>query len=125
MEFRVIQGIREGSKLLHVLPEDMLYVLKYTRNGIKEWVCYQTILSSPKKKTMNDEIKCTARVKEFQDGTFQMGKPHTCHQNHRQIRSDMEKRNNMKANCSTVRLQYPEDAHRIPQRHIFQREIAK
>lgn len=73
----------------------------------------------------NNEIKCTARVKEFQDGTFQMGKPHTCHQNHRQIRSDMEKRNNMKANCSTVRLQYPEDAHRIPQRHIFQREIAK
>lgn len=125
MEFRVIQGVREGSKLLHVLPEDMLYVLKCTRNGVKEWICYQTILSSPKKKTNNIEIKCSARIKEFPDGTFQMGKRHECHQNHRQLRSDMEKRNNMKSSCSTAQSLYTEDAHKLPQRHIFQREISK
>lgn len=114
MECRIIQGIREGSQLLHVLPEDMLYVLKCARNGDKEWICYQTILSAPKKNKNCDEMTCTARIKQFQDGTFErMGKSHTDHDHHERIRRDMEKRNNMKTACKTIKHQHPEEAHRI------------
>lgn len=125
MEFRIVQGIRERSKLLHVLPEDMLYVQKSNRNGVKEWYCYQTILSAPKKNSENNEMKCNARINELPDGKFEIVKPHTGHNYHNQIRRDMEKRNNMKAACKTVQTQYTEDAHKIRVRHIFQREISK
>lgn len=53
MDYRFISGYRAGSTLLHVISENRVYVQKVERNGIKEYICYQTILASPKKKEMS------------------------------------------------------------------------
>lgn len=127
MDYRFVQGIREGSKLLHVLPENLLYVLKYERGDAKEYICYQSILAAPKKKDENNtHIKCNARVKLFRDGTCEKTKvQHTNHDSHELIVRDMMKRNNMKSVCRTLKHQHPVDSHKISTRHIFQNEIAK
>lgn len=126
MECHIIQGIREGSQLLHVLPEDMLYVKKCVRNGETEWICYQTRLSAPKKNKDRHEKNCTARIKQCLDGTFKrMNVSHTKHNDHGYIRNDMRKRNNMKAACKTLKYQHQEEAHKISVKHIFHREISK
>ena len=72
MDYQLIEGIR-GGQLLHVLSENMLYVPKIERNGMKEYVCYQTILCSPKKKNSHnvDHTQCTARVRIRRDGTLE------------------------------------------------------
>lgn len=127
MDYQIIQGIR-GGKLLHVLSEDMLYVPKVERNGMQEYVCYQTILCTPKKKNLpnEDRTKCTARVRIRRDGTLQrMTVQHTQHHNHDLIARDMNKRKNMKKKARRLRDDYPQDAHKIPIRHIFQNEIDK
>lgn len=128
MEYRIIQGVREGSHLLHIPSEDMLYVLKNKRKGTKEYICYQTILTAPKKKGINanDAQKCTARVRILSNGICErMSTGHTCHENHDRVRRDIEKTTNMKKAGQYLRDNYPEAAHRIPSRHIFQREITK
>lgn len=127
MDYQFIEGIR-GSRLLHVLSENMLYVFKIERNGMREYVCYQTILSTPKKKkTRNvDHSKCSARVRIRRDGTLEkMNVQHTQHQDHSITARDMNKRENMKKQARRLREDHPEDAHKIPVRHIFQRQIAK
>lgn len=127
MDYQFIEGIR-GSQLLHVLSEDMLYVFKMERNGMREYVCYQTILCMPKKKeTPNvDHAKCSARVRIRRDGTLErMNVQHTQHQDHDMLVRDMNKRETMKNQARRLREDHPEDAHKIPLRHIFQRQIAK
>lgn len=127
MEYRFIEGIR-GGQLLHVVSEDMLYVFKMERNGMREYVCYQTILCTPKKKNNSnvDCVKCTARVRIRRDGTLEkMNIQHTQHQNHDLLARDMNKRKNMKDAAKTLRKNHPQDAHKIPNRHIFQNELAK
>lgn len=127
MEYRFIQGIR-GGELLHILSEDMLYVFKTERNGMKEYVCYQTILCRPKKNDTSsiDHTRCTARIRIRQDGTLEkMNVQHTKHHDHDLIARDMKKRNDMKKTAKRLQMDHPEDAHKIPTRHIFQHEIAK
>lgn len=128
MEYRFIEGIR-GGQLLHVLSENMLYVFKIERNGMKEYVCYQTILRTPKKKKKAhnvDHSSCSARVRIRRDGTLErMNVQHTQHQDHDIIARDMNKRENMKKQARRLLEDHPEDAHKIPLRHIFQHQIAK
>lgn len=125
MDYEIIQGVRENSKLLHVISEDKLYVLKVTRNGAKEFICYQNILCGKEKEGIN-ENKCTARVKLFPNGTLRkMGTKHTCNTNHDMIRRDMNKRTNMKKKCQALKKNHPEDSHKISTRFIYQREISE
>lgn len=123
----MIQGHRKDSKLLHIPFEDMLYVLKNRRNGSSEYICYQTILTAPKKNGAGDSSQnCTARVRILPNGICErMGVGHTCHHNHSTIRRNMEKAANMKGACEYLRKFFAVDAHKIPSRHIFQREISK
>lgn len=127
MECQLIDGIRENSKLLHVPSENMLYVYKCVRNERKEYICYQTILSAPKRGSAEGfHPKCNARVRLLANGTCErMNVQHTLHNNHAEIVSDLAKRNEMKRKCKTLRDEFTEDAHRIPTKHIFQREIVK
>lgn len=125
MEYRFIQGVRDGSQLLHVLGENMLYVHKYTRKGGKIYTCYQSILAAQQKEG-NEEVKCSARVKILPNGEcVKMAVSHSDHGDHGLICRDMDKRNNMKTACRTLKYQHPEDSHKISERHIYQREIAK
>lgn len=126
MEYQFIKGIREGSSLLHVMPEDMLYVFKARRKNSKVFICYQSILASEKKNTDIYHVNCTARVKLHRDGRIERMKiAHTNHENHEMIRRDMNKRNNMKTACRNLKQHFPEDTHKIGTRHVFQREISK
>lgn len=126
MEYTFIKGVREGSKLLHVMPEDMLYIFKARRRGAKIYICYQVVLAAEKKSgDHNGQLKCTARVKIHRDGRLERMKvSHTDHENHQFIRRDIEKRNNMKESCQVLKQRFPEDSHKMKLRHIFQREIA-
>lgn len=126
MEYRFIKGYREGSSILHVLSENRLYVQKIERNGIREFICYQTILSSSKKKVEGDQQKCTARVRIHHDGKLEaMHVPHTRHSDHSAIVVKLEQFNDMKEKSATLRNDYPEDAHKVSTRNIYQRAISK
>jgi len=106
MEYRIIPGIREGSSWVHVILENRVYVLKTVRNGIKEYICYQSILSAPKRNKIVTEPNCTARVKLHPDGRLEKGHAlHTRHNNHDAVIRNAEARNQMKEDCKIARVQ--------------------
>lgn len=125
LEYQFIKGIREGSSLLHVMPEDMLYVFIARRKNSKVLICYQSILASEKKNTDIDHVNWSS-VKLHRDGPIERMKiAHTNHENHVVVRRDMNERNNMKTSCRNLKQHFPEDSHKIGTRHVFQREILK
>lgn len=126
MEYRWVKGFRKGSNLVYMTNQKMLYVSKIERNGAREYICHQTVLSAPKKKGgQGNHPSCTARIRILPDGTCEEMSQHECHGNHETILQDMDKFNNMKRKSQTLKEDHEEDAHRIPARHIYQREIAK
>lgn len=130
MEYQLVNGFREGSTLLYVPEEKKLYVLKVQRDpndeNSKEYICYQTILSAPKKNNQNNnELECTTRVKLQSNGLCVRNMPHTCHNNHEDILHDMEKSNDMKTKAKILNRNFPLQAHRISTREIFQSEYVK
>lgn len=127
MEYRLVKGFR-GSDLVYVLSEKCLYVYKRTRNGAKHFICYQTVLSKPTKKPparKEDRCNCKGSIKLDPDGSLKVMSKHVAHNNHESIMKDMKKAERIKERCRTLRDDYAEDAHRIPAKHIFHREIAK
>lgn len=121
-----MRGYRAGSTLLHVLSEDRLYVQKIERNGIREFICYQTILSTSNKNVTGDQQNCTARVRIHPDGRLErMNVPHTRHKPHDAVILQCEQFNDMKDKCEVLKNDFPEDAHNISNRNIYQRTIAK
>lgn len=126
-DYEIIKA-KFGGELLYVKPERMLYTFNTKRSGKKEFVCYQTVLSDCKKKKHADHLKCFSRVRLLSDGTCErMNKniPHTLHPDHKNLADDKKKMINMNEKCQTLKNDYPENAHKIPLRHIYQREIAK
>lgn len=120
MEYRVIKS-KFGNDMLYVPSEKMLY--KWKGRGV-DYECYQKCLSDKK---LNDSApKCFSSVRRVTDRLCErVYVPHTDHTNHEDIVNDKELMNNMIAICEDLRSNYREDAHRIPTRHIFQREMAK
>lgn len=129
MEYRLVKGFREGSELLYIPSEKMLYRFKRRRNKAKIFVCYQSILSKPtKKKPARNENRCdcNASIRVNPDGTCTaVHANHTAHNHHESILRDMEKSNSMKEKCRMLKNDFSEDAHKISARNIFQREIMK
>lgn len=126
MNCEIIKG-KFGSDLLYVPSEQMLYVLSIERNGNKEFVCYQTVLCDPKKKNQSSQLKCRSRVRLLPNGTCErmnVHVPHTDHENHKMLADDKKKVHRMKTMLNNLKENHPEDAHKIPNRHVFQREIA-
>lgn len=113
---------------MYVPAEKMLYTFSVKRNGLREFMCYQTVLSDPRKKNGPNAPKCTSSVRLMPDGKCQRMNehiPHTEHADHQMIADDKKTMNSMTNQCRNLRLNHPEDAHKIPARHIFQHEIAK
>lgn len=126
MEYTFVEGTREGCLLVYVPQEKNLYVFKIERNNVKEYICYQTILAKPRKEgSQNEHEKCSARVKLINDKICVLNMAHTCHQNHERILQDLQKRNNMKKNCKTLKQNFPIVGHRISTRDIFQTEYVR
>lgn len=125
----MVKGFRETSELLYIPQEKCLYRFKRKRNGAKIFVCYQTILSKPMKRKPSrneDRCDCNASIRLNSDETCTpQNATHTRHNNHEAIMRDMQKANNMKQDCKTLKNNFTEDAHNIPTRNIFQRNIAK
>lgn len=98
MDYQMMKGKRGDSELLYVPSEKILYVKKVERNDCQVYICYQTILSAPKKKTAdNFHPKCTARVTLDRSGTLTKNSiEHTLHDNHDHIYADMKSVNNIK-----------------------------
>lgn len=128
MEYRLVKGFREGSEMLYVPSEKCLYRFKRRRNGARDFICYQTLLSKPtKKKPARDEdrCECNASVRLYPNGTCKKRNDHIAHNNHEGIMRDMDKANEMKEKCKTLKHEFAEDSHKISSRNIFQRVIAK
>lgn len=130
--YKFVKGKR-GGDLLHVLDENMLYVKhSYHRNASTVdtvYICYHTILSAETKKTRENEdrTQCTARVRLLSNGVLDrmLHSNHTNHQNHDRLVRDLKKLNDMKSVAKALHTDLCEDAHRMPNRNIFQREISK
>lgn len=112
--------------MLYVPSEKMLY--KWTGRG-DVYVCYQKVLADSKKKDSSLQIKCESRrVRRLQNGLCEpmnLGIPHTPHENHETIANDKGLMNDMIEKCENLKINFAEDAHRIPTRHIYQREIVR
>lgn len=126
MNCEIIKG-KFGGDLLYVPSEQMLYTSSKDRNSYKEFVCYQTVLTDRKKKNSSNQIKCMSRVRLFPNGTCErinVCVPHTAHENHKILADDKRKMQRMKTTLHNLKENHPEDAHKIPNRHVFQREIS-
>lgn len=116
-----------GGDLLYVPAEKMLYSFKIERNHSKQFECYQQVLADAKKKDSANVQRCTSSVKLLPNGKcarVNIFIPHTKHTNHEMIAADKRKMNKMTDLCENLRINHPEDAHKIPSRHIFQHAIA-
>lgn len=124
MEYQVIKT-KFGKDSIYVPAEKMLYVSKGRNN---EFICYQTILSDKKKKNHEKHVPCFARIRCLPDGKCERQNilvQHTDHPNHEIIGSDKQIMNEVIRKTENLRINYPHDAHRVPNRHIFQREVAR
>lgn len=129
MEYRFVQGFREGSQLLYSESEKLLYRQKCKKDdGVRVFICYQSILAKQKKnKKGKHHCDCSARIQLLSNGVckqFEHSK-HEHHDDHEKIVRDMEKVNKMKENCKLLKNNHNEDAHKVSARNIFQREIIK
>lgn len=100
----------------------MLYVHKGRKN---EYICYQDVLRSRKNQ---DHPACTSRIRRLTNGLCERVNkniPHSPHPDHEVIVSDKKIMESVVQKCQALKLNHPEDAFKIPNRHIFQREIAK
>lgn len=115
-----------GGDMIYVPCEKMLYVLK--NNDPRSYICYQTVLTDNKRKKDLNHVKCNARVRLLADGKCERSNvhiAHTLHADHQKLAMDKMKMQNMKDQCQYSKANFPEDAHKIPNRRVFQREIAK
>lgn len=129
MKYRFVKGFR-GSDLVHVLSHKCLFRFKRNKkNGARDFVCYQTILSKPTKRKPSrneDRCYCSASIRIYSNGKCKtINGTHAAHNDHEALMRDMEKSDNIKKHCRLAKNQYAEDSHRLPGRHIFQREISK
>lgn len=124
MEYELVKGKREGALLAYVPCEKCLYIFKIERNGYKEFICYQTVLSKQKKKKKkdanNNQIKCMTRIRLLDDKICERTSNHQLHQNHEALLRDFNKINAIKESAHVLRDRFPLVAHRISTREIFQ-----
>lgn len=114
-----------GKKSIYVPSEKMLYVSKGREN---EFICYQTVLCDRKKKDHDEHISCTARIRLLSNGTCERQNihvQHTCHPHHECLVSDKTLMASISRKAESLRNDFGIDAARIPNRHIFQREVAR
>lgn len=115
-----------GGNMLYVPSEKMLYVLEEGRNGV--YVCYQTVLTHKKKKDRMNHCKCTSRVRLLPNGKCERMNvyiSHNDHPDHEILAADKRRMQNMKGQCQYLKTNFPEDAHKMPNRRIFQQEMLK
>lgn len=129
MESEMVKGFRDGTNLLYVPSEKNLYRLKcHRRNGESDYICYQNVLSKPKKNRHSrkeDRSRCCARVRSLAGEKLckAMNASHSVHHHHEHIMRDMLKLNDMKEKCEISKKNFPEDATKISTRNIYQRVI--
>lgn len=124
MEYRVIKS-KFGNDLLYVTSEKMLYKWSGRRD---EFDCYQKVLTDSKKDDHLLHPKCGSRIRRLPNGLCErmnVNIPHTAHEDHESIALDKEMMNNMVETCANLNISIGEDAHRIPTKHIFQRELIR
>lgn len=81
-----------------------------------------------KKKDHGNHIQCSARIRCLHNGTCERKNvfvQHSAHPNHESIVTDKKIMDNVAQKAIKLRTDYAEDAYRVPNRHIFQREVAR
>lgn len=124
MEYQIVKS-KFGKDSIYVPCEKMLYVSKGRKD---EYVCYQTILRNSKKKDYAKHLECTSRIRLLPNGLCERANiniPHSSHSDHEIIVSDKKIMENVTKKCIALKSDHQEDAFKIPNRHIFQREIAR
>lgn len=122
MKYEIIKT-KYGNESLYVPAEQMLYV---STGRKKDYICYQTVLRSQKNKDCQKHRACTCRIRRLANGLcYRLNVLHSPHPDHKIIVSDKKIMESVLQKCATLKVHHAEDAYRVPNRHIFQREIAK
>lgn len=125
MEYSIIEGHREGSKLIYIHREKCLYLKQNERGGKRTYICYQKVLSK-RQLDGEDHTKCTACVVIGRnDECFRNKTHHTSHKNHRGIYDSLCSIKNMKNKCLLIQNNFPLSGRKISAKEIFCEEIAK
>lgn len=125
MEYKRIRGARYDSELIWVAEHKCLYVKNVTRRGHEEFVCYQTVITDPKKKDCYG-IRCTRRVKihlETKELVCRDMTPHN-HPSHELLFHDMQSKNKIIDDCIAIAHVSKGLAIKVPISDIFIREIS-
>lgn len=124
MDYEIIKS-KFGGEMLYVPSEKMLYVRESQRNDKQVYVCYQTVLAHKNKKEHTNNIKCRASVYLLNNKCERMNMfvPHTNHLHHETLAGDKRRMQNMKEEGQYINVHFKEDAHNIPNRRIYQRNV--
>lgn len=120
-----IRGHRTDTFLFWIPEEKYLYAKKEERSGKIECICYQSILTNPKKARSEQIVKCTARrIIDSQDQVTSNGIPHSIHSNHELIYKDLISRKNIADTCIGIKNLLGDIPVKVSVGDIFTREIA-
>lgn len=124
MEYQIVKS-KFGKELLYVPSEKMLYTWKGRKN---EYICYQHVLKDSKKKNHEKHLACSSRIRRLSNGQCErinVNIQHSAHPDHEIIVSDKRIMEIVVQQCESLKENHPEDAHRIPNRHILQRQVSR
>lgn len=124
MEYQIVKS-KFGKELLYVPSEKMLYAWKGRGD---EYICYQHVLRDSKKKDHAKHLACKSRIRRLSNGLCErinVNIQHSAHPDHKIIASDKRIMEIVFQQCEILKENQTEDAHRIPNRHILQRQIAR
>lgn len=121
MEHKFIAGFRQNSRLLYLPSENMLYVQTKLRDGKKEFVCYQAVLSQNK---TDSQPKCWARaIVDSTNVCIRNATQHTDHDNHNIIYKELKLLKRIKKTCHKSGENLA--PHKVSTKEIFYRELAR
>lgn len=125
LEYKIVNGKREGSELLYAIEEKILYLKKIKRGQNTIFRCYQRVLSKSKEANDKDGTICNGEVTVDEDGICYRRTPHSQHEHHEHIMNDLESFNTMKKDCRYLNEKYGVVANKISEQDVFCAEMKK
>lgn len=120
MDYVLLSGYRNNSKLIYICDEKVLFRKTRTRNQQSEYVCYQDVLHE---KDPKRHIKCNARLKLNQATGIRNGTAHSNHENHKFFFEELKLLNKIKKACKKSGANLA--SHKVSTKEIFIREMAR
>lgn len=124
MEYKLIQGFREGQhKLLYLIAENHLFYHTHNRSGQDEYSCYEHLLRDDYK--TGNHSSCRARVTLKNNVCWRNSTAHNGHPDHFLAFRDLETLCAIKEKCRLLSDWCPLSASKISAKELLSVELAK